>query len=84
MAQLLVSQKSKSSQNMFINVVDHDAGRYLMKTLGWDIRWNRSPGQRLPSEEILPTLQDISDGLANMTAALFWLGAYATTYDRLS
>jgi hypothetical protein len=44
-----------------------------MATLDWSIDWNaqtRQPVQLSP-----PTLQDMSGALANLSAALFWLGS---------
>jgi hypothetical protein len=51
-----------------------------MSTLGW--RVITSPVlDVVQSPDGLPTIQEISNGLANMSATLFWLGAYSMQLD---
>jgi hypothetical protein len=55
-----------------------------MSMFGWgvaDAAMPRFDGLVKPPRDGLPTIQEISDGLTNMSATLFWLGAYSTQVD---
>jgi hypothetical protein len=47
-----------------------------MDVLGWQFNtygWDVSGAVGLPPTNQLPTLENMTDGLANMTATIFWL-----------
>jgi hypothetical protein len=68
------SQSSKRTYPMQANVCSHTL-RYLMYTLGWNVSWTDG-ANFLGLANQIPSMQDISSGLANVTAALFWLSAH--------
>jgi hypothetical protein len=51
-----------------------------MSTFGWRVI-TTSVLDVVQSPDGLPTIQEISNGLANMSATLFWLGAYSMQVD---
>jgi hypothetical protein len=47
-----------------------------MSKLGWVVTWNQDIDYMDPPYEHFPTIQDISDTFANVTADMLWVSAY--------